>query len=599
MKGLRPTGLLLLALVLNGLYYWQYATRSPFATSPIGDSYLYDALARTLSSNGFRSDGVFHQAPLYPYSLALAYRITAANPHVASIVQVLFASLIPWLLHRLGTRHAGPHAGLAAALAGAFYGPLWAFAPRLLPTVPVIVLQLLFLERIPKPGDRGWSAWIVPGILLGLLCAARPNHLLLVPLILTAALARRLQPRAAATLLGVTTLVIAPITLHNARADGSFLLVSSNAGETFAHGNNENARGTYSLVAGLRSGNILRQAEISREIAEAERGRSLKASEVQGYWFSRGVSFIRENPARFFALELQKLRLMLGAEEAPDIYSPSLESRRFTPFLRIGFVSSLWILPFALTGLWIGRRRWPGWFWALLLTEALTLLVFYVSNRYRLSWEVLLLLPAGLAIASLRERRTWFVLVPSLMIALLLSTTSSTARRTEAWGMTLANLGTSLARTERYADAEDAFRAAIEVDPGWARSHHYLGRVLAFQGRTDAAVDAFERALALEPTLVEARVDLAAAELTRGNVPAARDAWMGLPAGTSLPPEIVRPALRIGNDLVRASLDRADCAGARDAWRRCREMAGSSIDLSALAAVIESRCAENDSTASR
>jgi len=587
----RPgAALFLLALVLQTAYFVTYVRESPFAQGLVGDAYHYDGMARSLVEHSFGYEGVFHQAPFYPYFVAAFYAAFGSKPLLVGGFQVLLGAAIAWFLWRIGRRLGGPRAGIFAGLLGTFYGPLWAFAPRLLPVVPTVFLQLLFLDRALAEREAPRARWVIPGVLLGVLCAVRPNHLLLLALIVVAALARRLPARAAATMTACVALVLAPITLHNVRADGSFLLVSSNAGETFAHGNNAEARGTYSLVAGLRSGSILRQEEIAREIAEGARGRPLRASEVQRYWFERGLSFIRENPAAYAWLELQKLRLMAGAEEVPDIYSPSMERNRFTPFLRIGFLSSLWILPLAIAGVAVGWRRLSPWWWALVLTEAATLLVFYVSNRYRLSWEILLLVPAGLALASARRRATLAFLLPGIVLAVLLHTTSSEARRNEQWGMTLTNLGASFARAERYADAENAFRSAIEILPGWARSHQYLGRVLARDARWEPAAAALRRALEIDPSLVEARVDLVALELARGRPDDARREWALIPGDPSLPVETIRPALRAGATLLRMALDAGDCDAARTILDHCRALAGGSDAVADAEAAFADRC---------
>jgi cytochrome c-type biogenesis protein CcmH/NrfG len=66
------------------------------------------------------------------------------------------------------------------------------------------------------------------------------------------------------------------------------------------------------------------------------------------------------------------------------------------------------------------------------------------------------------------------------------------------------NLGGVLYRTERYAEAETAFRAAIRLDPANSAAHHNLGVVLRDTNRSAKAKDAFAEAVRLDP----ARADL-------------------------------------------------------------------------------------------
>jgi tetratricopeptide (TPR) repeat protein len=50
-----------------------------------------------------------------------------------------------------------------------------------------------------------------------------------------------------------------------------------------------------------------------------------------------------------------------------------------------------------------------------------------------------------------------------------------------------------------WAEADRAFRRAIELHPGYANAHQWYGNFLSVMGRTEEAIAAFERALALDP----------------------------------------------------------------------------------------------------
>jgi tetratricopeptide (TPR) repeat protein len=181
----------------------------------------------------------------------------------------------------------------------------------------------------------------------------------------------------------------------------------------------------------------------------------------------------------------------------------------------VGIAQLPFILPFALAGLGRMGRRIPRWLLALLVVHVATLMLFYVSNRYRLPLEVLLLVPAAVGIATIRERATQLWIVPGALVAIALLVTTSPDAARAARGKILVNLGTSLAKREQYADAEGAFRAALTQDPTWARAHHYLGRSLALQGRNDAAIDAYGAASRLAPEAIDVKLDLVTA-LGRG-----------------------------------------------------------------------------------
>lgn len=79
----------------------------------------------------------------------------------------------------------------------------------------------------------------------------------------------------------------------------------------------------------------------------------------------------------------------------------------------------------------------------------------------------------------------------------------------------LADLAALRIAQERYEDAVQLFRLAIEAKPAAAGSHAGLGYALHRLGLNDAAAESLERALALDPTLDEARGHLALARQGR------------------------------------------------------------------------------------
>lgn len=497
------------ALVVQAVGLAQFWQESPFAHHLVLDAFRYDAEARAIAGGAFPVASVFHQAPLYPHLVALVYALTGGSTLALFALQGALGALCALLVYRLGRVHFGRPTGVAAGLMAVFCQPLIAFAPRVLPAVPILFLELLFLDRLPEDGETRAAPWIVPGTIAGLLALARPTHLLLALIAVAASVfTRRPHRRGLLAFLAPMLLLVAPMTIHNAARGGGFVLVSSNGGETFYHGNNPGAAGGYALMAGLESADILKQQEVSKAIAEARSGRTLNAAGVSRYWLGQGLAFIREDPGRFLWLELQKLRLVAGGGESPDIYSPAFEASVYTPLYRVGIFRLPLILPFALAGLVIIGSRLPRWILAMMALNVLTMLAFYVSNRYRLSLEVLLLIPAAVALLRVRERRTQLWLLPGLLLMLTLLATQDADRARAARGKVLVNLGASLGKEGDYAGAESVFRSAIAQDPSWARAHHYLGRALANQSKNAAAIAAYEQAARLAPDEIAPRVDL-------------------------------------------------------------------------------------------
>ena len=79
------------------------------------------------------------------------------------------------------------------------------------------------------------------------------------------------------------------------------------------------------------------------------------------------------------------------------------------------------------------------------------------------------------------------------------------------------NLGTILARRAAYADAVDAFRRALALDPTMGPARHNLGVALVRAGRIDEAIVVLRACVAAEPDSEGAIYTLGVALLTSGD----------------------------------------------------------------------------------
>src|SRR5262249_27899951 len=76
---------------------------------------------------------------------------------------------------------------------------------------------------------------------------------------------------------------------------------------------------------------------------------------------------------------------------------------------------------------------------------------------------------------------------------------------------THANLGLTLSEMGRLDEAITAYRAALRINPDFAKAHHGLGLVLQQKGRLNEAIAAFREVLRIDKDNAPARADLDAA----------------------------------------------------------------------------------------
>ena len=407
-----------IALVLR-LAHWAAVRRAPFIGELAMDSSEYDRWAREIAGGDWlgHGRGVFFQAPLYPYLLALLYKAVGPRLDAAYLAQIGLAVAGCYALYRAGRAMAGERAGLAAAALAAVYGPFLFYDVQLLKeslAVTVVCFLLWTLAWAASAGSgaavgahRGTAGrWLLAGSLLGVLALLRENALLVVPFLLPLAWSggqRGRAGRAAAFLAGVA-LALAPVALRNGLVGGDFLPTTSQGGVNFFIGNNPRADGTYRPIVPGKQIPELERREPAR-IAEQVAGRPLTPAEVSRYWLHRGLAWARSHPADYLRLTLRKLGLFWSWYEWPDAvdyyYTRGRSPVYRLPLLEFGGVTLLAALGLGFLGGSRARRLAP----ALLFAGAwmVSTVVFFLFARYRLPAVPALLLLAALPVAALVE----------------------------------------------------------------------------------------------------------------------------------------------------------------------------------------------------
>lgn len=483
-----PSALVLLAVVLRVAYV--LALRShPLFDAPNMDAGYHLAWAESLARGEEFQDGPFFRAPLYPLFLSFVLRVFGEGTLAPRLVQALLGGLTTWLTHRIATRVAGPVAGAVAAALVACSWILVAFDGELLIPTLFVPLTLLALERLLWWGfeDRPGRAALV-GALFGLSALARPNVLLFMPLAFVVALVRTRGARTPLALTLGTCLALAPVTLHNV-LEGDPALVATQGGVNLWIGNNPWSDGSSAIVPGTPDGwwegyhGAIAQAE-------AAEGRTLRSSEVSRHFAGRAWAWMRGDPGAAAAHMAWKARLLVSNVELANNSDVEFTAMRTLPLLRA--TPARWdvLLGLGVVGLVslaVRRRRGAGVLLAYLAVYAASVVLFFVSARFRVPLVPVLAIGSGAAVAELvaalraaRWARALAVVVPALALV---------------W---LSN------------------RVPAEVQRGEAVGLMHLGIAELARGRADVAVEHLEAAYALAPTNLQVRYQLGSALLAQG-----------------------------------------------------------------------------------
>ncbi|MCA9727181.1 MAG: tetratricopeptide repeat protein [Candidatus Eisenbacteria bacterium] len=512
-----------LALVLR-LVHFAETQASPFANVLVGDGRQYDLLAQQIAGGSWLGTGVFYQAPLYPYFLAVLYKVCGHAIPTVQVVQAVIGTAACVCVWDAGRKFFDARTGLVAAILLALYPPAIHFDLLVQKTVLDVSLLALLLPVLARFLDEPRDRWaVVAGVVLGLLSLSRENALVLAPVIVLWIAIQFRAPshrrwRWVLLFLVGSACVLAPVAVRNKVVGGELALTTSQLGSNFYLGNNPHTDGRYVPLKQGR-GDARYEREDATDIAEQESGRSLTPSEVSRFWLRQSFDFIRSQPGAWLRLMGRKIALFWNRTEIAD--TESIEAYRdFSHVLRVlRFVHFGVLVPLAVLGTVLTLGAWRR-LWILhasSLAMAASVIAFFIFARYREPIVPILVLFAGAGLVGtfdamnvVRGRRTgtasatansrgwWLGLAAAVAAAIWVNQPYPPAREQRA--VTYHAVADVLLEEGHPDRAIPLFQEAIRAKPDFAAFYRGLGVAEMKSDHTDDALSALENAARLDST---------------------------------------------------------------------------------------------------
>jgi tetratricopeptide (TPR) repeat protein len=541
--------------------------------------HFYDEWARQIAHGRWTDQQAFYGLPLYPYLVALLYRLFGYSAFGPGLFQAALDAGTAVLIYKItgqamtkGDRSSTKIAsliGLAAAAGWCFFVPAQAYSAILMPTAAAVFVFWLLVWQVVREGNAPSPLRsLVFGLLVGFAAMGVATILFLVPLIVAALFLKPISGPAARSPLALRSAAVsllfagviagtAPCWIHNYFVARDPVFLSAHGGINLWLGNNPEATG-YPRFPGLHAG----QAQMLRDsidLAEASAGRVLKRSEVSRYWSNKARDYIAANTGAWLELIARKASNFWNAFEYDDlgVIANLREHHVLFPGIHFDLVAVL-----GISGAVFSWRAFPvsRWIAAAIVLHLAAILPVFVTERYRLA-----VVPGLLVLAGLGLHRLWVYIASGnyrnaalQMGSVAVSALIVTLPRHDPslWALEAYNSGRLALETNNLPLAEHHLRRAYALVPGNAETNFALGNLRMAQGDSPAAknfyeaalkidgkhkgalnnlgvlalgenlpaaaVDYFRRALALEPRNAKAHYLLAKALDLAGNRPDAR-----------------------------------------------------------------------------
>ncbi len=504
-------GIFTLALAIRLIYISQLIS-TPIYSGLVLDTEAFDNLATHILNHNFTHPDFMYVNPFYPFFLALIYFIFGTHHLAVVLVQTLLDATSCLMIYFIASYFYDKKVALISAFIYACYGLAIFYTGLLLAPILIIFMILIFTAFFVQAEKKQHHyQYIVSGIFFGLITLARPNiiiFLLMIPFWFLFKNKKKKnkknQLQGMILFFAGTLIALIPIATRNYFIEKRFSPFSVHGGINFYLGNNPNATGIFMSPEGI-SYSPVEQIKSSILLAERETGQELSIHQASQYWFKKGLQYILDNPYHALKLYMKKMALLWRKEEIPLNINYSL-CQTVLPILRFPFFSFGLIAPFALLGIIFSIKEKNIFIPLFVLSYTTSVIIFFISARYRLPIVPFLIICATYAIFQfvnlfINKKRRALMLFSIILIFLYIGINIKSRHFQPVFRTTdYNNLGVAYYNRGQYEKAIEEFNKIILIDSNHVQAHFNLGLVYFQLGRFNDAVQNFQKTISLDST---------------------------------------------------------------------------------------------------
>ena len=359
---------------------------------PVGDAYVYDGLAVSISQgNGYvNNNGSPHSLypPFYPFFLSIIYTFFGHSYFAVKVIQSMIGAFSCVLIYLIGKKAIGAAAGGIAAFISIFYLPFVKSAGLLLTELLFTFLLCLIVFYLLKIQEKmKFKNCIILGLLLGIASLTK-SVMVLFPFFAMPVFVYLREKGFLDRLKGYIvvllffSLSIAPWIVRNYNVYDGFVLTSAGGGLGLYSSYCPGGGGIFGFIAAPDDSVVVEANRISSPVLRSH------------FFIKKTFEFIANNPKKVFVLELKKI-LYLWAP-----FDWEIVGGRWFNFVYVA------MLPFFVLGIIMSFKQLIRIFTILLpiIYFQIMTLIFYGSPRFRLPIEPFLFI---LAVSGILQSWRW------------------------------------------------------------------------------------------------------------------------------------------------------------------------------------------------